>query len=152
MAIDLGPVIRKSGLLDTLQPVEQMRQREDVAMVIMRGGGIFPEAAAPLRTPPVLRWGPSDTGPFPVAQNSTAELFWAYAATPPNLGNCVVTLTMITRGEGEKAIGSLTIPNGEQFGETPLNYVLPARAAVFATVTTANGASGVTRAVFVKAS
>ena len=140
-------VVRTSGLLDTLQPVEQMRQNQAVRQVIDLGGGVFPSAASPFRTPLTHTWSPSDTGRKRAAQSGTIVTFAAHAAIAPSTGNCIVTLTMVTEAEGLRTIGTCQITNGASIGETPLNELIPSGAWLGATVTTANGASGVSISV-----
>jgi len=135
--------------LDVIQPVEVLRQQQANARVIDLAAGINPEALAPHLTPLVVRWGPSDTGRWPIARSGQAVMLRACAETPPSSGPATVTVTVLTEFSGSETIATLTIPQNQQFGAVALAYDLPAGAWVGATVTTANGASGVSIALTV---
>lgn len=140
------------AFLETLQPAAMLKQQAATARVIDLAGGIAPDALAPHLAPLVLRWGPSDTGRWPVARSGTAVRLWACAETAPTSGPAMVTLTLLTEFAGSETIATLTIPINQQFASTALAYDLPASSWVGATVTTANGASGVSIAVTVSVS
>lgn len=135
--------------LEATQPADVVKHNAAMRRVIDPAEGINPAAVAPHLTPLVLRWGPSDTGRWPVARSGKAVRLWACAETPPSSGNAIVTFTVLTEFAGVTTIGTLTIPNGQQIASRAITYVLPANAAIGATVTTANGASGVGTAVFI---
>ena len=135
--------------LEAIQPAAIVKHDAAIRRVIDPAEGINPTAVAPHLTPLVLRWGPSDTGRWPVARSGRAVRLWACAETPPSSGNAIVTFTVLTEFAGVTTIGTLTIPNGQQIASRAIAYDLPANAAIGATVTTANGASGVGTALFI---
>jgi hypothetical protein len=136
-------------MLTAIQPAETLRQQAATARVIDLAGGINPAALASHLAPLVLRWGPSDTGPWPVARSGRAYRLWACATTAPDLGPATITFSVLTEYSGEEPIGTLTIPINQQFASTAIVYDVPGNSAVLATVTTANGAGGVGSAIFI---
>jgi hypothetical protein len=140
-------LFRTHGVLDTLNPLDRMRLERALLEVIDMAGGIRPEAAAPFRTPITYTWGPSDTRRQRAAQAGTIVSLSAYAETPPDSGNCIVTLTAVSAVEGEQVLGTCQITKGASIGEAQIQRSIPEGAWLKATPTTANGASGVSISV-----
>jgi hypothetical protein len=71
----------------------------------------------------------------------------AYASTAPTSGDAVITVTQVTQDGGTESLGSVVSPDETQFSDpdtlSGLPVAVPAGAWLSATVTTANGASGV---------
>lgn len=140
--------------LESIYSGEELRHDAAVRRVVERSERIVPNAIAPFLAPLVLRWGPSDTGRWPIARSGRGVMLRACAETPPSSGPATITLTVLTEFSGVESITTLTIPQGQQFGAKALPatdplFVFPAGAWIGAAVTTANGASGVSIALTV---
>ncbi len=146
----LDRVVRELGYLAAMEPADELRRRKVVADVVDLAGGINRTAMLPHLPADRLRWGPGDTGRVPTVQSGRAVMLRAAAETPPSTGNATITLTTLTEFAGVQTIGTLAIPKGQQFGAEALDVELPAGTWVGATVTTANGASGVSIALTVE--
>ena len=136
-------ILDQTGLASTLEPQRDLRQRQAAAMAIDINGKVIPRAA-PAPTPMSYSWGPSSTTRYRAARACLLTLVDAYATTAPTTGDAIVTITMTTEAGGTETIATATIPDESQFAtpETP-NIPVPAGAWIYASVTTANGASGV---------
>ena len=139
--LELDDAIR--GFVETAFPSEALQQQQVVREVVNRSGGINREAILPFLPDLVAKWSPTVTAGEYVPQVSQLGRLVAHASTPPSSGNCVVTLSILPPGAGLTTIGTVTILNGQSTGETSLTHEVPAGAWLFASVTTANGASGV---------
>lgn len=148
---NLDRIVRNSGVLDRLRPLDAIKQQRADAQVIDEAGRINPAAAAPFRTPLALHWSPGSTARQRAAQAGTAVLLAAHAATPPTTGNCTITLTMVTAVMGVTTIGTCQITSGQTIGETQLAYPVPAGSWLGAVVSQASGASGVSISLTIKA-
>lgn len=130
-------------LVEALSPAAAVIQNKNVKNVVNRSGGVERDAILPHLPTLTHEWSPSTPSARFVPQVSRIMSLNAYATTPPSSGNCVVTLTIVSPGSGSATIGTVTILNGQSSGERSLAYTAPAGSWLFAVVTTANGASGV---------
>lgn len=134
-----------ADLIETLSPAEAAKLQKVVEQVVNRSGGVNRETVLGLLPTLVSRWEPSDAGGDFVPQASTVMGLTAYANTAPSTGNALITLSIERPGAGREAIGTVQILQGEPAAvPVTLAQDAPAGSWLFATVTTANGASGVT--------
>ncbi len=139
---DLSRALIDAGWADAVLPADHLQYQEALRRVVDPTGRILETAAKPFRTPVGFRWGPGDTGRWPMIRAGMAVLLRAFATTAPSSGNATVTMTWVSESTGGESL-TLTIPQGRQFREVVIAAPIPAGAWVGATVTTANGASGV---------
>lgn len=140
-------IFRESGLADVLMPAESLRHAEAVKRTIGVNGDISEREAAPFRTPLVMTWDAGSTSKRRAGRAGSVAILAAHCSTAPSSGDATVTLTMETEASGVETIGTLTIPQGQRMADTTLHVQVPAGGWLGATVTTANGASGVSLAL-----
>lgn len=146
----LAQAIRDSGLLEQLFPPDEALHDAAIRQAIDAAGRLTPDAAKDLRTPEKVDWSTIDGRPKRVAQAGTLSLLWAHANTAPSSGPCVIQYTMETRQQGATPIGTVTIQQGQTYGEAVSEQPLPAGALLNPTVTSAAGASAVSTGVVIK--
>jgi hypothetical protein len=146
----LAKILRDVGLARAIQPPDTIRQLAATKTVIDETGAINPPAAAPFRSPQTMQWAPGGTNRQRVTRAGTISLVAAYASTAPTTGNATVTVTQVTEAGGTDTIATLTIPDESQFADATPQVAVPAGAWLLASVTTANGASGVSIALDIR--
>lgn len=143
---ELNELYRNSGLPKARRTQETLRQQAAVDMAIDITGKVNP-AALPSSTPLALSWGPSDTRRIATSRAGTVVMLRAFATTAPSTGDAVITLTSTTETGGTETLATVRIPNSTQFSDADsivgLPVPVPAGAWLYASVTSANGASGV---------
>lgn len=139
-----------SDLVHVLLPPEQLRHDAAMRQTVDAAGRIDPTAAAPLRTPITLDWSTIDGRPKRSPQAGMLALLWAHANTAPSSGSCVIQYTLETKQMGATPIATVTIPQGQTYGEAVFAQPLPAGALLNPTVTSAGGAFAVSTGVVIK--
>jgi hypothetical protein len=134
------------ALIEDLLPADEEQRKQVLRNVVNRSGGFERDAILPYLPTLKSRWRPGETDPDYIPQVSQIVRFVARASAPPTTGNCIVTLSVETPGSGITPIGTVTILQGQLKGETGLSYDVPGGSWLFASVTTPNGATGVTSA------
>lgn len=154
MDTELQRIVRQSGLLDALVPREQERLLQAVRQTIGPLGEINPNMARPFKASQVMQWDPGNTGRQRVGTAGQVIILAAYAATPPSTGDAVVTLTHLNELTSEETLATVTIPQGASFSSFESLVGCPsdvlAGAWLGASVSTANGASGVSISVTIR--
>lgn len=126
------------------QEAGDLRAIDTVRGAFDGAGRLDPDQVRSILPPVDWHWSPGDTGGRRAPRAGRITLLAAYAATPPSGGNAVVTYTLVTPLGGDTV--TLVIPDGVQWadsGDSPVVLDVPAGGIVFAEVTTANGAAGV---------
>ena len=149
----LAKLFRDIGWAEAVIPATELQQGQANKRVIDQTGAMIADAIAPYLRGERFDWGPGDTKRQPTEKAGSLFLIRAYAGTAPSTGDATITVTMVTES-GSETIATVRIPDGQQFSDPDtaegLPYAVPAAAWLGATVTTANGASGVNIAAFVK--
>ena len=141
--MDIERIVRRQGLASALYPPELIRQLQALAQVVDPSGSIVPSKAAPFRTPLVLAWPVGVTGKQRSARAGTGVLLAAHANAAPTTGDCIVSLTEQTATSGTTTVAQVRIPINKQIGEDEITVPILAGGWYGVTVTTANGASGI---------
>lgn len=132
-------ILREIGFAEVLEPKRDLRHREAVKRTIDPTGRII----TPSATAVVFNWDAGSTSKRVTGSAGTITMLAAHCATAPSTGDATVTLTAETEEGGLQTIGTLTIPEGQRMANTTLGVQVTALTWLGATVTTANGASGV---------
>lgn len=136
-------------LVEALSPADAVRHGVATAQVVDKAGAINRAAILPYLPPLVARWHPSDSGGWPVPIPATVTRLMARASTPPSTGNATITLTVHAPGGGT-ATETLLILQGDSTSDAGIALDAPNGAWLTATVTTANGASGISIAAILR--
>lgn len=147
---DTETELRRIGLAQTMFPAEQLRHLDAIFRAIDPTGRLNPRAAKPYRTPLGFDWDPGSTARKRVKRAGRVATLAAECVTPPDiaLGDATVTLTLKRPdGGGVETIATLTIPKGQDMADTTPGVDVPAGGWLGASVTTANGAGGVSISV-----
>lgn len=129
-------------IADTILPREQLDQQQATRMAIGLDGRVTPDGLRGLRETQDLQWAPGETGRRRSKFAGNLVVVAAQCATPPSTGNATVTITQVSAAGGGPS-ATLTIPDGAAVAEVAVSVPVRAGAWLAATVTTANGASGV---------
>lgn len=146
---DTEAIFREIGVAPTLFPPQMLRHLEAVFRAVDQTGRLTDRTARPFRTPLVLRWAPGGTDRQWTGRAGIVTLVTAHCLTAPTTGDAVVTFTMERREGGVQNLGTLTIPEGQTMADETLNVAVPSSAWLAQSVTTANGASGVSVAAMI---
>lgn len=147
--MDIGGIVRDSGIADAITPAEEIRQQQALRTVVDETGRIANRAARPFRTPFTMHWYES-TGRQRLAQAGTAIVVAAHADTAPSGGSAFVTVTAERDGSGVQEVAVLEIPNGRRFAEERLNQPVLGGSWIGAAVTTASGAANVSISLVIR--
>lgn len=143
---DLHRIFHESGVSRARRTRETLQYQQALEQAVDPTGKVI-RTALPANTPLVFDWAPSDTSRKATARAGTLVMLRAYASTAPSTGDAVITLTMVTEASGTETLATVRIPDDAQFSNpdtlTGIPYPVPAGAWLGATVTTANGASGI---------
>lgn len=132
-------------LATTLEPPTVLHQREATRRAVDVQGRLTPQAIADARDPQTIVWKPADTGGDAAVRAGTATLIRAYATTAPTAGTAgaTITITKVTEFGGSEDLPTVNIPAEVNFGTEVIATPVEAGAWFVRTVTTANGASGI---------
>lgn len=136
-------------LAEVIQPREAIEQQQAMRRAVGPDGRVTPEGLHGLRQLTALQWTPGETGRKRAPRAGTAVVLAAHCTTPPSSGPATVTMTqMSAAGAGPSAV--LTIPQGVAIAEVAIAVPVRAGAWLATSVTTANGASGVSTSTVIE--
>lgn len=136
-------------IADVLVPRETLEHQQASRVAIGPDGRVTPEGLRGLRETQDLQWAPAEAGRKRVKVAGNMVIVAAHCATPPSSGDAIVTITQVSAAGSGPSV-TLTIPNGQAIAEVAVSVPVRAGAWVSSSVTTANGASGVSTSIVVE--
>ena len=144
-------IIFRSGLINALGVTATAESRRIVDAAIDASGQVTWDAIYQVLPAQNLTWAPGDAGLKPVSPQGTITIVRAYCATAPDSGPATITITRVREFASEEVVATLRIAEGSQFAIDHPYAPVEANDWLKATVTDAQGASGVSIGVAVKA-